>query len=36
VGFVEENPVIATAMALGAGVVLTSMYWDKLTTKPGQ
>jgi hypothetical protein len=27
--FVEENPVAAAAMALGAGAVLTSMYWDK-------
>ena len=31
-GFVEENPLAATAMALGAGVVLTSMFFDK---KPG-
>ena len=29
VDFVEENPVAAAAVALGAGVVLTSMYWDK-------
>jgi len=31
VNFVEDNPVAAAAMALGAGVVLTSMYWDKVS-----
>ena len=27
--FVEENPIAAAAVALGAGVMLTSLYWDK-------
>ena len=31
VDFVEENPLAATAIALGAGVALTAMYWDKLS-----
>jgi hypothetical protein len=29
--FVNKNPVVSAAVALGAGVVLTSMYWEKLT-----
>jgi hypothetical protein len=33
VDFVEENPVAAAAVALGAGVVLTSLYWDKMSGK---
>lgn len=31
VDFVEENPLAAAAMALGAGVALTSLYWDKFS-----
>jgi|CXWL01.1.fsa_nt_gi hypothetical protein len=30
VGYVQKNPVAAAAVALGAGVLLTNMYWDKL------
>lgn len=33
VDFVEDNPVAAAAVALGAGVVLTSLYWDKSSGK---
>jgi len=33
VDFVEDNPVAAAAVALGAGVVLTSLYWDKTSGK---
>ena len=33
IDFVEENPLTSAAVALGAGVVLTSMYWDKVTGK---
>lgn len=29
VEFVEENPVAAAAVALGAGVALTSVFWDR-------
>ncbi len=29
VNYVQENPLAAAAMALGAGAVLTSMYWDQ-------
>jgi len=31
--FIDKNPVGAAAMALGAGVVLTSLYWDKMADK---
>jgi hypothetical protein len=29
--FVNKNPMVSAAVALGAGAVLTSMYWEKLT-----
>ena len=35
VDFVEENPLAATAIALGAGVALTAMYWEKLSAAQG-
>lgn len=28
IDYVQENPLSAVAVALGAGVMLTSMYWD--------
>ncbi len=31
VNYVQKNPLGAAAMALGAGVVLTSMYWDQVS-----
>lgn len=31
VGYVQKNPLAAAAVALGAGVLLTNMYWDKLS-----
>lgn len=32
VGYVQKNPVAAAAVALGAGVLLTNLYWDKLSS----
>jgi hypothetical protein len=34
VSYVQQNPVAAAAVALGAGVMLTSMYWDQVV--PGK
>ena len=31
--FVQENPIASAAVALGAGVVLTSLYWDRTSNK---
>ena len=28
VGYVQQNPLAAAAVAIGVGVMLTSMYWD--------
>jgi hypothetical protein len=28
VNYVQQNPLAAAAVAIGAGVMLTSMYWD--------
>jgi hypothetical protein len=36
VTFVQENPFAAAAAALGAGVVLTSMYWDRIPAPSGR
>ena len=33
--YVQENPLAAAAMAVGAGVMLTSMYWDQSAAKSG-
>ena len=34
--YVEENPFAAAAMALGAGALLTSMYWDQFAALRGK
>ena len=36
VSYVQENPLAAAAMALGAGMVLTSMYWDQVSDSRGK
>ena len=36
VSYLQENPLSAAAMALGAGVVLTSMYWDQASEARGK
>jgi len=36
VSYVQENPLAAAAMALGAGMVLTSMYWDQVSDTRGK
>lgn len=36
VNYVQKNPLGAAAMALGAGVVLTSMYWDQVSDTRGK
>jgi ElaB/YqjD/DUF883 family membrane-anchored ribosome-binding protein len=34
--YVQENPFAAAALALGAGAMLTSMYWDDFTALRGR
>jgi hypothetical protein len=36
VSYVQQNPLAAAAMALGAGMVLTSMYWDQVSDTRGK
>jgi hypothetical protein len=31
VSYVQQNPLAAAAVALGAGVMLTSMYWEGIS-----
>ena len=36
VSYFQENPFAAAALALGAGAMLTTMYWDKRPISPGK
>jgi hypothetical protein len=34
VGYVQQNPLGAAAVAIGVGVMLASMYWDNKADAP--
>ena len=36
VTYVQQNPLAAAAVAIGVGVMLTSMYWDKPAATRGK
>jgi len=36
VNYVQQNPLAAAAVAIGVGVMLTSMYWDNKGGMPGR
>lgn len=36
VTYVQQNPLAAAAVAIGVGVMLTSMYWDNRGEHPGK
>jgi len=36
VTYVQQNPLAAAAVAIGVGVMLSSMYWETRSTTPGK
>jgi hypothetical protein len=36
VTYVQQNPLAAAAVAIGVGVMLSSMYWETRSTAPGK